>query len=170
MSFFRPATTHLTLFEPRSRYQSDWITPGALIADLHSFDNARFGFDRAFRELEEYSKQMETMVPKLNFDLIESESDFHIHADLPGVNKENLSMSVENGHLTIEASRKSEVKSESDKVHRVERSSGVVRRVIPLPKNADVEHVNAALTDGVLTVSFPKLTITQPEVKKINIA
>jgi HSP20 family protein len=87
-------------------------------------------------------------------DLIETDTDFHIHADLPGV--ENLDISVKDGHLLMKAERKITHEVDTDLVHSVERSYGKVQRQILLPENADGDKAFAKYKNGVLTVSIPK--------------
>jgi HSP20 family protein len=109
--------------------------------------------------------------PLLSADVVESENDYHVHVDLPGVNKEDLDISFNDGLMTITAERKEVMESNSvfHKVHKVERNFGKVQRSIALPKNADAEHAQASMKDGVLMISFPKIA-ESPKAKKIPIA
>ncbi|KAK3160282.1 hypothetical protein QOZ80_1BG0057440 [Eleusine coracana subsp. coracana] len=92
-------------------------------------------------------------------------------ADLPGVKKEEVKVEVEDGNvLVISGERSKEEEDKNDKWHRVERSSGKFMRRFRLPENAKVDHVNAGLENGVLTVTVPKAEIKKPEVKAIEIS
>ncbi|GJN37560.1 hypothetical protein PR202_gb26531 [Eleusine coracana subsp. coracana] len=85
-------------------------------------------------------------------------------ADLPGVKKEEVKVEVEDGNvLVISGERSKEEEDKNDKWHRVERSSGKFMRRFRLPENAKVDHVNAGLENGVLTVTVPKAEIKKPE-------
>jgi len=106
--------------------------------------------------------------PLLSADLIESETDYQVHVDLPGVNKEDLDISFSDGCMTIKAERKEVQEVNSDRVHKVERSFGKVQRTMMLPKNADCDQASASLKDGVLAVAFPKREIKKT--KKITVA
>jgi HSP20 family protein len=106
------------------------------------------------------------LAPLMSADLIESENDFHVHVDLPGV--ENIDINTDNNFLTITADRKVLHEIDSDVAHTVERSSGKVKRRLPIPRNADVEHAKAKFRDGVLTVTFPKKEPSAPA-KKIRV-
>ncbi|XP_078151884.1 16.9 kDa class I heat shock protein 2-like [Carex rostrata] len=78
-------------------------------------------------------------------------------ADLPGVKKEEVKVEVEEGRvLKISGERSREKEEKNDKWHRVERSSGFMRH-FRLPENAKVDQVKAAMENGVLTVTVPKL-------------
>lgn len=89
---------------------------------------------------------------------IESEEDHYvIHADMPGVSKEDIQVTLEDGILTLEAQR-SEAKSEekAGKVLRRERRFGKFSRSFHVPRNITVEEVKGSFDNGVLTLSVPK--------------
>lgn len=92
--------------------------------------------------------------PLLSADLIESDTDYHVHADLPGV--EDLSIELQGRNLVIKAERKVVHDKNNDMVHSVERSYGKVQRQILLPMNADLDNATSKYENGVLCVSFPK--------------
>nr|AFN89708.1 heat shock protein 17.1 [Primula forrestii] len=92
-------------------------------------------------------------------------------ADLPGLKKEEVKVEVEEGMvLQISGERNKEQEEKNDKWHRVERSSGKFFRRFRLPENAKVEEVKAAMDNGVLTVTVPKVEEKKPEVKAIEIS
>lgn len=112
------------------------------------------------------SEAMRPMAPLLSSDLIETDKDFHIHADLPGV--EDMDISISDGVLTIQADRKVIHEVDNDQVHSMERSFGQVTRKFALPSNADTDKATAAFKNGVLTVSLPK-TVPSIAAKKLVI-
>ena len=75
--------------------------------------------------------------------------------DLPGLKKEDVSVQVTDGHLTISGERKSETEEKKDNVYRCERSYGSFYRAVPLPDGAKLEDVKASFANGVLEVSVP---------------
>ncbi|CAD5191365.1 unnamed protein product [Musa acuminata subsp. malaccensis] len=97
--------------------------------------------------------------------------DAHVFkADLPGVNKEEVKVEVEEGRvLQISGERNKEQEEKNDKWHRVERSSGKFLRRFRLPENAKVDQVKASMENGVLTVTVPKEDVKKPDVKSIEI-
>lgn len=89
-------------------------------------------------------------------DVVETEQAFVIKADLPGIKKENLKVSAQNGELLIETCQKEEKDETKGTIHRQERYFGCYQRLIKLSDNCDSEKINAKLDDGVLTLTIPK--------------
>lgn len=89
-------------------------------------------------------------------DISESEGQFQIHAELPGVRKENVSVKVSDGVLTLEGERHQEREEKGWRQHRVERSYGRFSRSFTLPASVDAEHLKAHYHDGILEVELPK--------------
>ncbi|KAL8192951.1 hypothetical protein R6Q57_027399 [Mikania cordata] len=92
-------------------------------------------------------------------------------ADVPGLKKEEVKVEVEDDRvLQISGERNKESEDKGDTWHRVERSSGKFVRRFRLPENAKVEEVKAAMENGVLTVTVPKVEVKKPDVKSIQIS
>lgn len=102
-------------------------------------------------------------------DIVENDDAFLAHADLPGLSKDDIEISVEDGMLSISGERKFEhVSDEENKgFKRLERSWGSFRRSFSLPQGVDLEKVTAAFADGVLTVTLPKSEIVKA--RKVDI-
>jgi HSP20 family protein len=81
-----------------------------------------------------------------------------IKAELPGVNKEDIDLSIDQGELVIRGERKSEERTEETNYVRMERSYGSFYRRLPLPKGVTEDDISATQADGVLEVR-----IRQPE-------
>ncbi|KAF3960756.1 hypothetical protein CMV_014551 [Castanea mollissima] len=92
-------------------------------------------------------------------------------ADLPGLKKEEVKVEVEDDKV-LQISGEQKVKKEEKKEtwHRVERSSGKFLRRFKLPENAKMDQVKAAMENGVLTVTVPKVEVKKPDVKSIEIS
>jgi HSP20 family protein len=106
--------------------------------------------------------------PLMSMDLVENENGYQVMADLPGVDAENVDLSVEGNALVMKAERNHVHETKTDKVHRLERSYGSVKRRVVLPKNADLNNANTKFSNGVLTVTVPKLPEVQPKKLAIN--
>jgi HSP20 family protein len=100
-------------------------------------------------------------------DVRESKDALEIQAELPGVDAKDVTVSVENGVLTLKGSRNFEKATEGETYHRVERSYGAFERSFTLPTNVDPERINAAYRHGVLHLTLPKREEAKP--KSINI-
>lgn len=96
-----------------------------------------------------------------------NEERLSVVAELPGVAKENINISVESDIITIEGERKSPEINENETFHRREREYGKFVRSFRLPYEVDNEKVEASLKDGVLTVTLPRAEQSKP--KKISI-
>jgi HSP20 family protein len=92
----------------------------------------------------------------MSIDVAETENEFRVIADLPGVNKEDINIDVDGNTLSVSAERKREEEEKTDKFHRVERSYGKIHREVRLPPTADLGNVAATYNDGVLKISVPK--------------
>ncbi len=91
----------------------------------------------------------------------------YAEAELPGVNSEDLDISVMAGDLTIRG-RRGEPQQSGVAYHRQERGTGQFNRVLRLPVEVDASKVEASLTDGVLRIKLPKAESAKP--KKIKVS
>jgi len=90
-------------------------------------------------------------------DVHEYDDRFVVKADLPGVKKENLKISLRAGELLIESCEEKEKVEDNEVMHHRERYVGCYQRIIKLPDICDEEVIKAQLADGVLTVDIPKV-------------
>src|SRR5688572_27994704 len=89
-------------------------------------------------------------------DITEDDKEFLVKAELPGLKKEDVKVTVEDGVMTISGERKVEMEEKTKKYHRVERTYGKFERSFTLPDNAEGAKVSAEFKDGVLQVRLPK--------------
>ena len=100
-------------------------------------------------------------------DVLETEKEVIIYADLPAVNPKELSITAYEDTLTIRGERKRA--EEAENLVRSERFYGVFQRTIPLPEEVAFEKAKASYKDGVLKIVIPKLEKALPREIKIEI-
>jgi len=112
--------------------------------------------------------ESQRLMPRV--DVKEKDSAFEVKADLPGMKKDDIELTVHNGVLSISATREDEHRSEKDgELLRRERSYGHYLRQIPLGTNIDEQKVHASFEDGVLEVVVPKLEPVEAGKVKVDI-
>lgn len=102
-------------------------------------------------------------------DVSETEKVLEIVVDLPGLEKKDISVSLEEDLLTIKGQRKEEKESRDKQFHTVERSSGSFYRALRLPVEVERDKIEAIFKDGVLTLSLPKTKESKKKVSQITI-
>ena len=102
-------------------------------------------------------------------DVTESDTEYLIKAELPEVRREDLSLTVQDGVLTLSGERKQEKAADGEKVHRVERFYGTFARRFSLPENVDEQAIRAESRDGVVLIHLPKQKVVQPQPRQITI-
>jgi HSP20 family protein len=89
-------------------------------------------------------------------DVAENNGNIEVKAELPGINKDDLKISVRDNVLSISGERKQESETKDKKFHRIERSYGKFNRIISLPADVDADKIKAIYKDGVLSITLPK--------------
>lgn len=95
-------------------------------------------------------------------DLVETDEQFVLRADLPGLERDDVEIEVKDGVLTISGQREAEHESRGEGYHRVERASGRFSRSLDLPAGIDAGAIAAEFDRGVLEVRIPKPEEVQP--------
>ena len=98
-------------------------------------------------------------------DIEETELNYLIRAELPGLSKKNVKVVVEDGVLTLSGERKVEGKT----FHHIERSHGTFTRSFTLPENADAESVSANYKDGLLEIRVAKCEEALPKSIEVRV-
>jgi HSP20 family protein len=131
------------------------------------FENFRREMDELFEQFfgPEAGREMPVFAPRTN--LAETEKEYEITVDLPGLKPEDFSVELKDNCLWITGERKQEHQEEGKTYHRIERVYGQFRRVIPLEAPTDPEKIQAEYKDGVLRIVVPKEESAQP--KKIPV-
>tara|TARA_Y100001970_G_scaffold116622_1_gene145112 strand:- start:83 stop:511 length:429 start_codon:yes stop_codon:yes gene_type:complete len=102
-------------------------------------------------------------------DIIENENEFELTADLPGLDKKNVNLSIQEGVLKLTADQNTNNDSK-DAYWLRERYSKTYDRSFTLPNNVVEEKINASFKNGSLKVILPKEEVVKPIVKKIKIS
>jgi len=104
-------------------------------------------------------------------DIEEEDDKYKIKADLPGVDKKDIDVKMENGMLSIRGEKHTETESgKGSKRHRTERFHGSFARSFTLPDSVDADKVDAAYKNGVLTLLIPKAEQARPKSIDIKIS
>ena len=102
-------------------------------------------------------------------DISETKKHYVIKVELPEVEKEDVTVSIDHGMLTISGERRFEKEEETETTHRVESMYGKFSRSFTLPANVDDEHISAKSKNGVLKVRIPKTIEKKDEPVKIAV-
>lgn len=102
-------------------------------------------------------------------DILETENELVLKADLPDVPLEDIDVQVENETLSIKGERKFEQNTEEKGYHRIERAYGSFMRSFSVPATVDTERVSADYKNGVLTVTLPKKEAARPKQVKVEV-
>ena len=102
-------------------------------------------------------------------DIKETETEYLVRAELPGILRENVKVTLEDRVLTIEGERRQEKEVKGERTHRVERFYGNFCRSFTLPEHVDADAIRAESKDGVLEVHVPKMKIEKPQALQIRI-
>lgn len=89
-------------------------------------------------------------------DISETESEYEVHVEVPGIPKKNIEVTIDGGVMTVKGMRDKDTESPDQKLHQVERSKSDFMRSIKLPEKVDADKVSANSKDGILTVRLPK--------------
>jgi HSP20 family protein len=95
-------------------------------------------------------------------DVSEDENALQITMELPGVDPDNVRLSLENNVLTIRGEKRQEFDENNERVHRSERVYGIFERTFVLPNTVDADRIEARVENGVLVVRIPKAERARP--------
>ena len=102
-------------------------------------------------------------------DIAETDDNFLITAELPGIDGKNVDITLDDGTLTIKGEKKEATEEEQGEFYSRERSYGIFQRSFEIPELIDENKIDASFSNGVLTVKMPKTPEAKKEVKKIPI-
>jgi HSP20 family protein len=126
-------------------------------------------FDRFFSDFrsDTLGKRFEVDFPKM--DITETESFIEITADLPGIEKKNIQISVSDDILSIRGEKDVKLEEKDKNFYRRERTYGSFRREVVLPAEVESDKADASLKNGVLKINIPKKVDSKRKSKKIEI-
>ncbi|HXF94228.1 MAG TPA: Hsp20/alpha crystallin family protein [Nitrospiraceae bacterium] len=102
-------------------------------------------------------------------DVVETDTEFQILAELPGLEKEDVKLSVEGGVLAISGRREPMKEGKGTRIHRLERASGSFLRSFSVPDSVDETRVKANYRNGILTVHLPKTEKAKPRSIEVKV-
>ena len=148
------------------RYQTPTYTPSNYPSLLDEMDRL---FDAAFPALSSLQRGNRfDAAGQFPVDLYQDKNAFVVRAELPGFRKEDLSIDLADGVLTIAGHQKTETKAgDKDATQAVQERR--VSRAVSLPENVDVEKIAAAYENGVLTLTLPKREEAKPRQIAIDV-
>src|SRR3989338_867602 len=103
-------------------------------------------------------------------DISETAASYLIKAEIPGVTKEDVKVTIQDGMLTIQGERRQEKEEKDKKFHRIERSYGSFVRSFRLPDDTDENSVKAEFKDGMLNVTLAKSAKAKPKAIEVSVS
>jgi HSP20 family protein len=102
-------------------------------------------------------------------DVVETEDDYRVMADLPGISQKDIDVTIADNVLTIKGEKRIEEKKEGTKVYRKENWEGGFQRTLSLPKGVDQSKIDASMKNGVLTIILPKREEVKPRQISVDV-
>ncbi|KPL15983.1 hypothetical protein AMJ74_00055 [candidate division WOR_3 bacterium SM1_77] len=146
----------------KERYLAPW-------QPLRDMVSLRDDFDRLFE-----SFFGTNLIEKEGFwspilDIEENNGNIVVKAELPGMKKEDIKVTVKDNMLSVSGERKQEKETKDKMYHRIERCYGKFNRTVMLPSEVDADKVKAAYKDGILNITLPKPESAKPKQIEVDI-
>ncbi|WP_372634428.1 Hsp20/alpha crystallin family protein [Fodinibius sp.] len=142
-------------------------------SDLSPIESIRREMDRFFDDIVPFSPRMggdgmrmELWAP--DTDVSETDEEYIVTVDLPGISKEDVEVSFKDNRLTISGERQHEEKEEKEDFLRKERYHGSFTRSFTLPSAGKDDKIKARFKEGVLKVNVPKVEVQKPKTVQID--
>jgi HSP20 family protein len=154
-----------------------FLSTGGYLGTYEPFDEMR----RMFRQMDRMitspiwtstlnSRNQELAPWRPIIDVRETDRNVVVHCELPGVQRSDINLQLNQGILTISGERKFEKKYEGENFRRMERSYGAFSRSLQVPDNVTEKDIKATFENGVLEVTFPKAEEQMVQPKRITIS
>jgi HSP20 family protein len=145
-----------------------WQRPNFSILDpFEQLSHLRDEVNRFFEPVSGMTQGFNSWSPAI--DLYEDKDNVIVKAELPGMKKEDIDVSLHEGTLMISGERKSEQEYREGESYRSERFYGRFQRSVLLPSPVSADKVNASYKDGILTITLPKSEEAKPKQIEVNI-
>jgi HSP20 family protein len=122
-----------------------------------------------FGQLDRWFGEFSPSVFQPRVEVVDDGVALRITAELPGLDRQEVQIQIEDEALVLRGEKKLESKTEEKGCYRLERACGSFQRVIPLPDGIDVDRAEAKFDKGVLTVRFPKTAAEKSRVRRPEI-
>lgn len=138
-------------------------------SEMDRMFGSRFPFMQPLFRAARFPRSAQGWAPSA--DVYEKGGDLVVKAELPGVDKDDVSVTVENGDLVIQGERRADDEVSDENYYRMERFTGTFYRRFSLPEGVDEDNISAEYKDGVLEVHIPKPSGEEetPTQKKVEI-
>lgn len=139
---------------------------------LRGFFGGDDWFLPAFRSMSETPSWFGDFRPRSfspSIDVSDTESALVVSAEIPGLSKEDIELTVHDGTLSLKGEKRHEFEKDEAGVYRTERFFGTFQRTVPLPAGVDPDGAEAQFADGVLTVKLPKVAGEETAPRRIDL-
>ena len=136
------------------------------VTELRRMDNVMNRFSRSYSRLGSPAGPQSWAVP---LDVRQEGDSITVDASLPGVDPEQISVTVEDGVLTIKGQTATETERKEERYYLRERRAGVFHRSVRLPDTVDTDNAESAYENGVLSITFPKQESKKAKTLAINV-
>ena len=139
-----------------------------LLRRYEPFDDIRRSFDLVntiINSVGEHNQEQNIVDFRPNINTRETDDNYYIEAELPGVKKDDVDIKVDGNVLTISGERNVRKEVKDEDYHKIESRYGLFSRSFTLPEKVDISNIQAEFEDGVLEVSIPKLKADNSSIK-----
>ncbi len=142
-------------------------TPGREVVGIQEEMNRMFDNFFGTPRRAEKDDRMLYWTPRVNVE--ETDYQFEVTAELPGLNKDDVKIEIKDHALTFTGEKKTEKENKDRNVHLYERAYGKFCRTFTLPDNVDVDKIEAEFKDGILQIDIPKTEEAKPRQVEVQV-
>jgi len=146
---------------------ASWHPANELFTDVNQMQKVFDRFIDHWRGGSAGDTSLSALMPVV--DVVERENSFDIQLELPGVSKEDVRITVNNGVLTVKGEKHAEEEKKGDNYYRMERAYGTFQRSFTLPTSVSSDKIEASYDNGVLHISLPKAEEAKPKEIQVKV-